>query len=254
MDYYDQEFYNYISGGAMRSAEFIVPYLKTKFDIESVIDVGCGAGAWLAVWKKHQTEIFGIDGDHVNINSLYIDRNEFLSQDLRGPVIASGKYRKYSIAQSLEVAEHLPSEKADQFIESLCNLSDLILFSSAPPGQGGNNHINEQPYEYWRQKFADRKFIPLDLIRTKFERNKAIEKWYRYNSFVYVSETIFNALPESLKRFEIKDEIKDNSPVSYKIRKRFVLMLPESMVTRLAKIKQYFFLLIHRRTEKSTRL
>ncbi len=63
---YDQRYYDYISLGSRRSAEHIVPYMKQLFSLESVLDVGCGAGAWLAVWKENDTEIVGLDGDYVN--------------------------------------------------------------------------------------------------------------------------------------------------------------------------------------------
>ena len=57
--------------------------------------------------------------------------------------------RKFDLVLSLEVAEHLPSECAEAFVESLVNLGPVILFSAAIPYQGGENHVNEQWPEYW---------------------------------------------------------------------------------------------------------
>ena len=56
--------------------------------------------------------------------------------------------KNYDLAISLEVAEHLSSESANMFIACLTNMSDIVLFSAAIPGQGGENRINEQWPKY----------------------------------------------------------------------------------------------------------
>jgi hypothetical protein len=56
----------------------------------------------------------------------------------------------------MEVAEHLPARTADRYVRLLTSLSSVIVFSAAPPGQGGRtgtDHINEQPPLYWITKF-----------------------------------------------------------------------------------------------------
>jgi len=42
---------------------------------------------------------------------------------------------------------------ADTFVNTLCRHADTILFSAAHVGQGGDGHINEQPIDYWIEKF-----------------------------------------------------------------------------------------------------
>ena len=51
--------------------------------------------------------------------------------------------RKFDLVVSLEVAEHLPSECAETFVDSLTGLGPIVLFSAAIPHQGGTNHANE---------------------------------------------------------------------------------------------------------------
>jgi hypothetical protein len=36
--------------------------------------------------------------------------------------------------------------------------TDKVIFSAAHPGQGGSGHINCQPKEYWRKRFANNYF------------------------------------------------------------------------------------------------
>lgn len=232
---YDQRFYDYISKGSRRSAEYIVPYMKKLFELESVLDVGCGAGAWLAVWKENGTQITGLDGDYVNRDALYIDKDEFSPKDLSKTFSIE---KQYSIAQSLEVAEHLPTSTSESFVKCLCAHADIVLFSSAPPGQGGDNHVNEQTYEFWRKKFAAQNYVPVDLIRKEFKNNSNVERWYRYNSFVYISRPVFDQLPNTIKSLEITGEIQDESPSLYKMRKALIRMVPLFIATKIAKVKE----------------
>jgi hypothetical protein len=60
----------------------------------------------------------------------------------------------FDLCCSIEVAEHLPEESADVFVETLCGLSNTIFFTAAVENQGGHGHINEQPNEYWIEKFS----------------------------------------------------------------------------------------------------
>ena len=149
---YDEQFYRYISENAARSARGLLPVLLEvlPLEIESVLDVGCGAGAWLQVWKTLGARVLGLDGDYVQPGQLLVEAGEFQAQDLSRDFDLG---RRFTLAQSLEVAEHLPEASAAGFVASLCRHADLVLFSAAPPGQGGENHINERPYAYWRDLF-----------------------------------------------------------------------------------------------------
>jgi hypothetical protein len=86
----------------------------------------------------------------VNKNRLKIPKECFAEVELDKGISVD---RKYDLAISVEVAEHLPPNAADIFIESIVKASDIVLFSAAIPFQGGTNHINEQWPEYWNKLF-----------------------------------------------------------------------------------------------------
>lgn len=65
---------------------------------------------------------------------------------------------KADLIISVEVAEHLPAKCVDRYVELLTNISDIVLITAAPPGQGGIDHVNEQPNEYWIEKFLAKNF------------------------------------------------------------------------------------------------
>jgi SAM-dependent methyltransferase len=115
--------------------------------VRSVVDFGCGSGVWLAAWQRLVVDdVIGVDGEQAR-SSLKISAERFLAADLRKPIRLG---RRFDLAQSLEVAEHLPPQSASVFVETLTTHAPLILFSAAVPGQGGEHHVNEQPPEYWR--------------------------------------------------------------------------------------------------------
>lgn len=183
--YYDNRYGSVISG--MKVLRILLPCLK----IQSVVDFGCGTGTWLYVAKRLGVqEVCGIDGDYVDRSLLMIANDEFRPYNLEEPVKLP---KRYNMAMSLEVAEHLHEETADLFVEGLCNASDIILFSAAHPGQGGDNHINEQPFEYWQMKFEARGYKHIE-IRPLFNKDWEVEFWYRDNLALYVADSHFEEI------------------------------------------------------------
>ncbi len=154
----------------------------------TLVDVGCGLGTWTRVFRDHGLKVLGLDGDHVPRERLCIPESEFLVSDLRFPN-GSPNLGLYDLCISLEVAEHLPPECAERLISFLCDCSDVVVFSAAIPGQTGENHLNEQPLEYWASKFEDRGYVVLDPFRANNWQNPRIEWWYRQNMLLAVSNT-----------------------------------------------------------------
>lgn len=240
---YDAEFYRYINRGALQSAGKLLPALLAILPepIDSVLDVGCGAGAWLSVWKTHGAEVVGLDGDYVNKEALLIEQTEFFDADL---CQGFDLKRRFSLVQSLEVAEHLPESAAAGFVESLCRHSDIVMFSAAPPGQGGENHVNEQSYDYWRKLFHEQCYELYDPIRPAVLSDSDVKPWYRFNTFLYVGKNCTPELRETLSTYRVADTepVRDVSPRIYQIRKKFIQVLPPMLKTYLAIAKKYLSL------------
>jgi SAM-dependent methyltransferase len=175
----------------------VVPYLVEIFKPESALDVGCGTGTWLKIfYDKGVKDIKGLDGDFVNMDLLRqnISVEQFHAADLREPFDLE---RKFDLVISLEVAEHLPQATADQFVESLTRHADTIVFSAALPGQGGQNHLNEQWKKYWIDKFASFHFTVYDILRARFWNNKNVDWWYKQNMLVFSKKDLTSLLPSS---------------------------------------------------------
>lgn len=195
MTVYTENFFRELREGARRSAREIVPIVVRLLRPESVVDVGCGLGTWLSVFAENGVgTILGIDGAYVDRASLEILGETFLPHDLSQPLRLD---RSFDLATSLEVAEHLPEEHAETFVDSLTRLAPVVLFSAAIPYQGGTNHVNEQWPEYWAALFEKRGYVPVDCIRKQVWQNGQVEWWYAQNILLYVEESRLDGPPFS---------------------------------------------------------
>jgi cyclopropane fatty-acyl-phospholipid synthase-like methyltransferase len=181
MSIYDKNFYNDQFHGSLGSAEEVVPIVMKFINPKTVIDIGCGAGTWAHVFERdYGCKVTGIDGDYVPKDMILIDN--FIPYDLELPIRIE---EKFDLVVCLEVAEHLPLSRSREFVKDLTKLSNKILFSAATPGQGGTNHINEQPLIFWKTLFEDNGFEIKDIFRDLIKDNENIAWWYRKNIVMF---------------------------------------------------------------------
>jgi 2-polyprenyl-3-methyl-5-hydroxy-6-metoxy-1,4-benzoquinol methylase len=116
---------------------------------KSVFDVGCGIGGYLQGFNSLGCKIAGCElgydiakefmSDCVKLNAFGHDATKQIHHK-----------QKYNLVLSIEVAEHLNANGAEQFCKNLINLSwDKILLTAAGIGQKGKHHVNCQPKQYW---------------------------------------------------------------------------------------------------------
>lgn len=198
---YDKTFYEGQADGSQRSAEIVVPLLMKMVDVRSVVDIGCGVGTWLKAFRTNGVDdTLGIDGDYVDRSDLRIPAERFRPADLRKAIDLG---RRFDLACSLEVAEHLPPSVADQFVATLVHAAPVVLFSAAAPGQGGMNHINEQWQSYWVERFAAHGYRVFDCIRPLIHGNDNVEWWYQQNILLFCAPEAAPSHLQPAKSYEI---------------------------------------------------
>jgi SAM-dependent methyltransferase len=203
---YTRDFYQLIGEGTRSSAREIIPLLLDLLQPilpKSVVDVGCGTGSWLAAFHKLGiADCLGIDGDYVDRTILQIPLNQFQSADLKQPLQIN---RKFDLAISLEVAEHLPAICAENFVNSLTQLAPVILFSAAIPFQGGVEHVNEQWPQYWVYYFQKNGYAVIDCLRKKIWNNDKVEPWYAQNILIFVKQEYLSGYPRLVNEYQNTD-------------------------------------------------
>ncbi len=172
---------------ARESARRIVPIVNGLVHPASVLDVGCGTGSWLAVFQGAGVrDILGIDGPWIDREALEIPADRFIVRDLEQPLDLG---RRFDLALSLEVGEHLAPGAADRHVDSLTRHASAILFSAAIPMQGGSHHTNERWPSYWAERFRTRGFEPVDCVRPAVWDRPEVAWWYAQNTILYVERS-----------------------------------------------------------------
>jgi SAM-dependent methyltransferase len=183
--FYSSDFYADQSDASAVAASVVVPIVLELTAVNSVVDVGCGVGTWVAeFFSRGVRDVCGIDGDYVNRAQLRIPSEKFLARDLTQTVRLD---RTVDLAVCLEVAEHLPESRAKSLVADLTSLAPCVLFSAAVPGQGGTNHINEQFLSYWIELFKANGYTGIDPIRPRILGNKLVGWWYQQNIVMFVA-------------------------------------------------------------------
>lgn len=114
----------------------------------SVSDLGAGVGRGVAYFLENRRPCLGYDG---------IPEIETLSQGL---VFARdlSQYHRWQVTDwcvSIEVGEHVPSEREDAFLSNLSNASRYgLILSWGTPGQPGTGHVNCRWPDYLRVKLT----------------------------------------------------------------------------------------------------
>lgn len=198
---YSREFFDVMQETSLRSARAVVPLVQELLRPRRVIDVGCGLGTWLAVFREGGAEqVHGLDGAYVDVARLLIPTSCFQVMDLTAPQPLAGTF---DLALSLEVAEHLPPSCGPSFARFLAGLAPVVLFSAAVPGQVGTNHVNPRWHDYWHAQFNGLGFEALDALRPVLWHDERVAIHYRQNIFLYARRDWLASAPEAARLREL---------------------------------------------------
>jgi SAM-dependent methyltransferase len=173
-----------VTGTSWNAPGRMLPFFWRYRKPKSVGEYGCGPGNWLYFARRlGATTVHGFDIPELDISDRTMSAEEFTAVDLSKEFLP---HRRFDLAISTEVGEHLPIEAAPVFVRNLTWASDWVLFGAAAPYQGGLGHINENWLEFWAGLFADNGYVCYDILRLEFWHDAAIPHYYRQNTCLYV--------------------------------------------------------------------
>jgi SAM-dependent methyltransferase len=198
---YFQTLFEGLDATSRSSAQVIVPLVLELLQPRSVIDIGCGVGSWLAVFKECGVQdILGVDFDCVDRKLLQIPKEQFFPFDLKKPLKIE---RQFDLVLCLEVAGYIPDESAAIFVNSLTELGSAILFSAAVPLQDDPAiQVNQQWPEYWFSFFQQKGYIVIDCLRKKIWNNPDVAWWFAQNLLLFVRQDYLESQEQLQKEFE----------------------------------------------------
>lgn len=155
-DIYSRSYYEQVEEAEQASVQAIATWIRLTLKPIRVVDVGCGPGHLIEALHKGGIDVLGLDYSDAARGFVSQKGLPFETLDLttRGMVPGS----PWDLAVCCEVAEHLDARHADIFVENLTSASNTVFLTAAEVGQGGLNHVNEQPNSYWIAKFHRRGF------------------------------------------------------------------------------------------------
>lgn len=200
---YSQDFHQIVAKRALSSADVV---LTTVFGVlgftpRRVVDVGCGRGEWLQVAQAHGvSEVCGVD-HRIPADTLLIPSHSYHDRDLHKLADYTLEDAPYDLALSLETAEHIRPEAAEEYVAFLTRCAPIILHSAAVPLQAdiGIGHFNEQWPEYWQDAYAAHDYVMLDTVRPRISQDERVAWYYRQNMMLIMRRdlwlTDYSALP-----------------------------------------------------------
>lgn len=166
-------------GKTEHSAAVISSWAAQHLEPRSLLDLGSGAGHYLRAFKAHGVDSLGLEASEAGITASG-DQVLALAFDLRRPVRLS---RRFDLVMCVEVAEHIPARFSRRLVESICSNADrFVLFTAAPPGTPGSDHINCQPGDYWIGLFSEQGVsVRQDLTDSLREAARAADtaEWWK---------------------------------------------------------------------------
>lgn len=186
---YGATFLDQIYSGSYSSAIVLLERLREFCGVESIIDFGCGPGAWLTaardVFKLEPNHSVGVDGSYAQSRVEALG-HRFIACDFRKSFVIA---EHADLCICLEVAEHLPAARAGELVAALSQAAPKVMFSAAMPLQGGTGHLNEQYLDYWISMFGQHEMDVFDIFRPSCWTNSAVLPWYAQNAVVFVAKT-----------------------------------------------------------------
>ena len=171
-DIYSPSYYQQVEQTEQASVLAIATWIIQTLKPTRVVDVGCGPGHLIEALHSSGIDVLGLDYSAAAREFVSKKGLPFEILDLTTPGVVPGS--PWDLAVCCEVAEHLDMRHADTFVAKLMSASNTVFLTAAEVGQGGLNHVNEQPNSYWIAKF-DHGGFALDGNMTKEARTAFAE-------------------------------------------------------------------------------
>jgi len=181
---YDKYFYEDANDLKTRSSRQFAEIITSFYDFQNVFDMGCGCALYLHEFHRLGKDVLGCDA---SLDAVKLAPKDFtvFHCDLTKPISIN---RKFDLILCIEVAEHIHRKFSSQLIDNCTNCGDKVIFSAAPPGQGGVGHINEQPQEFWIKLFEANGFfyekgLSIEICRIMKEHD--VVEWIANNLMLF---------------------------------------------------------------------
>jgi SAM-dependent methyltransferase len=146
----------------------------------SVSDIGCGPGMFVESLRDLGVQAQGFDIDPIVIGKKHLQQKSMFDLTYSSEIVLC-----------LEVAEHIDSSFNEEIVKSLyrnVEQGGWLIFSAAHPGQGGVDHINCQPKEYWEGMLTKLGFVrdhDTEKFMMEYVKGGYHMGWFAMNGMIF---------------------------------------------------------------------
>ena len=151
MNLYNLNFHKSIENEEIPQAIRIAMYIKEFIKPKNFIDFGSSSGIYVDQIQKNISTIDAIGYEFSEDACNNAVCKNIINCDLTQELNVEKK--ENTLGLCLEVLEHIDDKYWLEVLTNITNLSDIIIFSAAHPGQGGIGHINCRPKIDWIKRF-----------------------------------------------------------------------------------------------------
>lgn len=151
-----------------------------RFQVRSVLDVGCGEGHAARYFRDLGCDVVGVDG------SLQAHRDSRIPESHVVHDFNSGPYapgRSFDLVWSCEFVEHVEQQFEQNFLRTF-QAGEIVMMTFADPGQPGWHHVNCQNGPYWAYRLFQHGF-ELDHELTEQSRALSEGRHYRRSGLLF---------------------------------------------------------------------
>jgi len=149
-------------------------YIINTYNINSMVDIGCGLGYMSEIGIQKKLRVLSIDGDkkiiNNNINLIY--------HDFR---LAPLCINYFDLGWCIEFLEHIPEENLNNVTAVFLKCKYILITHAIPPDKN-RFHINVQYEQYWIDFFKMLNFIYLERETNILKQSSSMKRNFIRNT------------------------------------------------------------------------
>lgn len=184
---YGDGYFQFVEKTTASSADAIARSIIEAFHPASVMDVGCGTGVLLERLRAQGVQVKGLEYAQAALNFCRARKLDVLRFDLTTDPLPES-HSKADLVVSMSVGQQLPESSAERYVDALCQVAPVVVFSSGTPGRGDKRPVNEQPHTYWIGKFRQRGFDFNELLSLRWRQDwqdANTAEWFHQDVLVF---------------------------------------------------------------------
>jgi hypothetical protein len=131
-------------------------YLVVKYQVASMLDLGCGYGHAMEWFNRLLVRVKGVEGDPEAVRGTIMP-GCILAHDYNTGPAALGE-DQFDLGWASEFVEHVDEQYMPNYMADLKRCR-VVCITHAEPGQGGHHHVNLKSDHYWTGKFSEHGFV-----------------------------------------------------------------------------------------------